>query len=178
MNANQEKKQEAVRNEAAMEGMKAFLSCGLVSSAMVLAANKYSPTFRKYFNISGKVALGITPPVFCFSLRSEQSVISAIRNPDQVKSLSGEIPKHSSLLLHHKVANYAYEHPFQLVLGLAIPSYGTLFYLTNKGEHLAFSQKVMHTRVYGQGLVISILLGTMLFRDYMEKRGGCFKTEN
>ncbi|CAN0084874.1 unnamed protein product [Heterosigma akashiwo] len=49
--------------------------------------------------------------------------------------------------------------------------------MTNKGSHLALSQKIMHTRVYGQGVVITVLLGTMIFRDMMDRRGGAFVAE-
>mmetsp|Transcript_31923 Transcript_31923/g.55138 ORF Transcript_31923/g.55138 Transcript_31923/m.55138 type:complete len:199 (-) Transcript_31923:129-725(-) len=168
------------------EGFKAFLQVGLLSGGAVLLANRYSRGFASRLGVSGKWALAISPPLFAFSLSAEHKVTEVSRNPDQygiVLKSDGEDdvprapPQLQKLQLQHQLANYAYEHPFQLILCTAVPSYLGIFRMTNKGSHLALSQKIMHTRVYGQGVVITVLLGTMIFRDMMDRRGGAFVAE-
>mmetsp|Transcript_9218 Transcript_9218/g.12205 ORF Transcript_9218/g.12205 Transcript_9218/m.12205 type:complete len:189 (+) Transcript_9218:76-642(+) len=182
-----EKEKEIVERHALYEGGKAFIKAGIISSVLVLAANRFSPSFRKTLGISGKVALAISPPIFFFSLRAEHTATDASRNPEKYgiptdeKGTAALEAKDKYILEklqpHHIAANYAYEHPFQLILALAVPSYSTIFYATNKGKHLALSQKIMHTRVYGQGVVLSVLLGTMMFRDFMDRRGGVYTVQ-
>lgn len=41
-------------------------------------------------------------------------------------------------------------------------------------SHLTFSQKVMHTRVYGQMSVLGIVVIMMAFRESMKMNGGVF----
>ena len=72
---------------------------------------------------------------------------------------------------HHRFLNYIYEHPFVLIGSLGAPLAATIFYQQSKHKHLTFSQKVMHSRVFAQGGIISIALITMAFREYMDKNG-------
>mmetsp|Transcript_36740 Transcript_36740/g.66659 ORF Transcript_36740/g.66659 Transcript_36740/m.66659 type:complete len:207 (-) Transcript_36740:105-725(-) len=163
------------------EGFRAFFLTGLLSGSAVLLANRYSRRFANSLGVSGKLALAISPPLFAFSLKAEHKVTEVSRNPQHFgislpKKLEDRttVQKVQTLKPHHLFANYAYEHPFQLILGTAVPSYLGIFYLTNKGSHLLLSQKIMHTRVYGQGMIVAAFLGTMMFRDMMERRGGVF----
>ena len=54
---------------------------------------------------------------------------------------------------------------------MGLPLAATIFYQQSKHTHLTFSQKVMHSRVFAQGGIISIALTTMAFKQYMDKNG-------
>lgn len=71
----------------------------------------------------------------------------------------------------HKAANYAADHPFKLLASLAIPSVALIFYGRTGKEHLEFSHKLLHTRVFGQFTTLSILLGVMGFKELMDRNG-------
>jgi hypothetical protein len=80
------------------------------------------------------------------------------------------------LSVHHQIANYAAANPVKVLAALAVPSVASIFYGRTGKEHLQFSVKLLHTRVFGQFATISILLGVMGFKDYMDKHG-TFVTE-
>jgi hypothetical protein len=80
------------------------------------------------------------------------------------------------LAWYHNAANYAAENPIKILAGAAIPSVAAIFYGRAGKEHLDFSVKLMHTRVYGQFATVSLLLTVMGFKDYMD-RNGQFITE-
>ena len=71
--------------------------------------------------------------------------------------------------IHHKFLNAVYDRPFYLVAALGVPFVGYVLKENMKLTHLTFSQKIMHSRVMGQMGVISILLTTMAFKEYMDK---------
>jgi hypothetical protein len=80
------------------------------------------------------------------------------------------------LAAHHIMANYVAENPFKVLASLAVPGVAWIFYGRAGQEHLTFSMKVMHTRVFGQFATISMLLGVMGFKEMMD-RSGKFITE-
>jgi hypothetical protein len=63
-----------------------------------------------------------------------------------------------------------------MVTALGAPFVGTVLYEQLKLKHLTISQRIMHTRVFGQMGVLAILVTTMGFREYMTKHGR-FKVE-
>lgn len=76
-----------------------------------------------------------------------------------------------NLGVHHKVANFFQENPFKMLAAIGVP---TVFYIFKGREgqkHLQTQMKVMHTRVFGQFAVISMLLTLMGFKEYMDKSG-------
>mmetsp|Transcript_29393 Transcript_29393/g.41332 ORF Transcript_29393/g.41332 Transcript_29393/m.41332 type:complete len:287 (+) Transcript_29393:348-1208(+) len=77
---------------------------------------------------------------------------------------------------HHQFANYWQEYPFKILAFLGVPTVGYIFYGKSGQQHLQFQSMIMHTRVFGQFAVISMLLGLMGFKDYMD-RNGKFITE-
>ena len=56
---------------------------------------------------------------------------------------------------------------------MGLPVVGGIFYgqMAEGKKHLKLSQKVMHTRVYGQATVLGMLVSLMVFRDYMDRHG-------
>ena len=77
---------------------------------------------------------------------------------------------------YHKGANFVAENPIKVLASLAVPAVATIFYGQAGEQHLEFSVKLLHTRVFGQFATISLLLSVMGFKDYMD-RNGKFITE-
>jgi len=75
------------------------------------------------------------------------------------------------LQAHHIAANYVQENPFKVLASMAVPGVAWIFYGRAGQEHLTFSMKVMHTRVFGQFATISALLGVMGFKEFMDQSG-------
>ena len=73
--------------------------------------------------------------------------------------------------LHHKMANYTTENPIKVLSGMAIPAIALIFYGRSGKEHLEWSSKLMHTRVFGQFATIALLLSVMGFKEYMDAHG-------
>jgi len=73
--------------------------------------------------------------------------------------------------LHHRFANYLLANPFKVLAGLAVPSVALIYYGRQGKEHLQFSVKLLHTRVFGQFTTLSLMLGIMGFHQYMSTQG-------
>lgn len=76
-----------------------------------------------------------------------------------------------SLAFHHKVANFWQENPFKILAGIGVPTVFYIFRGRSDQKHLQLQSKLMHTRVFGQFAVISMLLGLMGFKTYMDSHG-------
>jgi len=111
-----------------------------------------------------------------FSFMYESTVNNAQRYPERyglgdINALIVEEKKVSTMPIHHKMINYCYDHPFQFISVVGVPfAYGILKQQLEL-KHLTLSQKIMHSRVLAQGGVLTILLSTMAFREYMDKNG-------
>ena len=77
----------------------------------------------------------------------------------------------TTMPVHHRAANFLYDYPFTLVCTLGAPIIGGVLHENLKLKHLSWSSRLMQTRVYAQGGILIVLLGTMAFRDYMNTRG-------
>lgn len=75
------------------------------------------------------------------------------------------------LSFHHKASNYVATNPLKTLIALAVPSVGMIFYGRTGKEHLQLSMKLLHTRVFGQFATLSLLLGVMGFKEYMDSAG-------
>lgn len=58
--------------------------------------------------------------------------------------------------------------------GMGVPAVGGILYSMRNEVNLKLSQKLMHTRVYGQMTVVSMLVCTMTFQEVMRRNGGLF----
>jgi hypothetical protein len=56
---------------------------------------------------------------------------------------------------HHRIANYVNANPMKFLASMAIPSIAWIFYGNTGKQHLNFSVKLLHTRVFGQFATIS-----------------------
>jgi hypothetical protein len=72
---------------------------------------------------------------------------------------------------YHHLANYTQQYPFRVLAAVAVPAVGYIFYGRTEQAHLPLSQKIMHTRVFGQFTTISLLLGVMGFKEFMDRNG-------
>jgi hypothetical protein len=77
----------------------------------------------------------------------------------------------NSLSLFHQFANFTADNPIKVLCIAALPAVGYIFYGNSGKEHLTFSIKLLHTRVFGQFATISLLLSVMGFKDYMDRHG-------
>ena len=77
---------------------------------------------------------------------------------------------------HHRVANFFQENPFKLLAAVGVPTVYYIFKGREGQKHLQTQMKIMHTRVFGQFAVITMLLSLMGFKEYMD-RSGKFVTE-
>jgi two-component sensor histidine kinase len=81
-----------------------------------------------------------------------------------------------SLGVHHRLANFWQENPFKILCAIGVPTVFYIFKGREGQQHLQLQMKLMHTRVFGQFAVISMLLSLMGFKEYMD-RSGKFVTE-
>ena len=58
-----------------------------------------------------------------------------------------------------------------LFFGLSVPTILYIFKGRNDKQHLQLQSKIMHTRVFGQFAVISMLLTLMGYKEYMDTYG-------
>jgi len=72
---------------------------------------------------------------------------------------------------HHLLSNYWQENPFKILAGIGIPTVLYIFKGRNDKAHLQLQSKLMHTRVYGQGVVVFLLLGLMGVKGYLDSMG-------
>uniref|UniRef100_A0A7S2W876 HIG1 domain-containing protein n=1 Tax=Rhizochromulina marina TaxID=1034831 RepID=A0A7S2W876_9STRA len=178
---------EAFRNQcvrvAVKEAAEKTVIVGIASTAAVMYLNQSSRWFRTSLGISGKVAMVMSPIVGTFFLVSEHTMSDVKFNPRKyglnrdgslatapVQMNSPNVLK-GQLMAHHRAANWAYDHPFHVLAGCAVPLVGSIFYSQTGHDHLKLSQKIMHTRVLGQASVVTLLLSVMFFRDYMDRHG-------
>lgn len=81
-----------------------------------------------------------------------------------------------TLGVHHKIANFWQENPFKILTAIGVPTVLYIFKGREGQQHLQTQMKIMHTRVFGQFAVITMLLTLMGFKEYMD-RSGKFITE-
>ncbi|GFH48786.1 hypothetical protein CTEN210_05262 [Chaetoceros tenuissimus] len=76
-----------------------------------------------------------------------------------------------TLGIHHRIANFWQENPFKILTFFGVPTVLYIFRGRNDQKHLQLQSKLMHTRVFGQFAVISMLLSLMGFKSYMDSQG-------
>ena len=74
-----------------------------------------------------------------------------------------------SIGVHHKIMNFWQENPFKILAGVGVPT--ILYIFSGRQENRQLQQKIMHTRIFGQFTVVSLLLGLMGFKTYMDSMG-------
>lgn len=95
------------------------------------------------------------------------------RNPELYGLSNDHVEKGKVIRMpfHHRFMNYLHDHPFVMIASLGTPLAVAVAYTQSKHTHLSLSKKIMASRVFIQGGVITILLATMAFKEYMDKNG-------
>ncbi|KAK1934676.1 hypothetical protein P3T76_011285 [Phytophthora citrophthora] len=162
---------------AYVSGIKAGIVTGIAAGVGVYSANKFWPAFRSRLNVSGKTALIVMPALAAFTIVSENRMVAGARNPQMyLASMTPNfdyLPVHkpTSLKMYQRAANYWYDHPYRVLMGVGVPLVGGIFAYQSLNTSIQRSQQIMHTRIYGQSAVVALLLGSMAFSDYMKKNG-------
>ncbi|KAF0699616.1 Aste57867_9832 [Aphanomyces stellatus] len=173
-------KRDIITSNSTSLGLQAGAISTVVAGAVVGAANHYSPTFRARLGVSGKVGLAVMSGIAAFAITAEQDLLRGSRNPDQyIQALhhggsatnATEERSTKALPLWQQAANYVHDYPFRTIACTAVPLVGLIFLEQNRNPNIQFSQKIMHTRIYGQGTSVVLLLSTMALYDYMSRRG-------
>ncbi|EQC39612.1 hypothetical protein SDRG_03045 [Saprolegnia diclina VS20] len=170
-------KRDAIISNSTTQGIKAAAIAGVTAGSLVAVAHHQSPWFRNRLGVSGKVGLAVMASLASFAIVAEQDLLRGSRNPDAylAELLEDNAPIAAKpdhhLPLHQRAANYVYDYPFRTLVCSATPLVGLIFFDQSRNANIQFSQKIMHTRIYGQGSCVVLLLGTMAFHDWMSKRG-------
>ena len=177
-----------VSTAATRNGTVAAVVTAVVTGGAVAAANAFSPRFRSMFGVSGKFALIVTPSVGAFFLRSQQTINQALHDadgfiaPHLAASETVAAPIFQRELSPLQVAaNMVYTHPFKTIMSIAGPIYGALFYRESthpSTAHMPLSQRLIHTRVYGQMVAVLSTVAVMGFAKTMEGSGGIYRVED
>ena len=158
-------------------GLKAGAVAAVVAATGVATANKYWSTFRHRLGVSGKTALVVSPFLGVFTIVAENRLVHGARNPEMYLAAlhgpAGATPTHETpqLKLWQRSANALYDHPYRALVAVGAPLVGGIYSYQHLNKGISASQQIMHTRIYGQALVVVLLLGSMAFHDYMGKRG-------
>jgi hypothetical protein len=172
-----EEKKSEVRKERVMsiamgEALKYGLATGIAVGAATVLASYRNKSFSKFMSLSAKMSFPLMTGIGMFAYKYETVQTDALYNPERW-GLAEYIDKGvvTKMPIHHRAANYLYDHPFYFISAAGLPFAGFILSQQLKLTHLTLSQKVMHSRVFAQAGVLTILLSTMAFTSYMDKRG-------
>jgi hypothetical protein len=178
-------RKEKVLKVAGWEASKYGIIAGALAAGGTMLANLKSKKFNQFMSVSAKVSIPLMTGIGVWAYKYEMVAFDAKLFPEKYgihdtadgkaaydasqAAASRRVIK--SMPIHHSVANYIYDHPFQLIIALGIPLTATILNAQKHNTHLTFSQKIMHSRVFAQFGVLSILLTTMGFREYIDRHG-------
>ena len=169
-----------VASSARQQGTLGALAAGVVSSSIVFGLTRFSPRFRAFTGVSGKTALVVTPMFGAFTLKSHLAVSTATKDPEGFGAVATTASKsaasvaQASLMPWHTAANIVYDHPCKTIAGIAGPLYAAIFYKesTNPATaNMLLSQRLIHTRVYGQAVAIATTVFVMFVGQSMQTDG-------
>jgi len=165
-----EERKKHVSEIATRTGLSALSKTAAISVPTVLLLNKFHQPFKR-LSASAKTALAISPPVLVFAFVSDHAT-ARLANPDGFSEYHDEESMKSmvNLPVYKQAANYFYFNPFKTIFFTSVPVIAGIF-LTRDAVNLKLSQRLMHTRVMGQASVLAILASTMMFHDWMARRG-------
>lgn len=151
---------------------------GLIpASALSVYLNKTSDFYRKRLSISAKVSMPLMLGLALFSYRMEKNAFFMANEKQQwgysnaAKSEAEKAAIMAKMPLYQRGLNWAYDNPFYIIGGGGAILVGGILKEQMGLKHLKVSQRIMHSRIYGQAGVVALLLFTMGFRHYMDKHG-------
>ena len=167
-----------IGDESGRNGFIAAVATGLLSGGAVYGLNEFSTTFRRALGVSGKMALVVTPTAGAFFLKSHMTIADARADPDAFVSGKATAPRvappQHQLSFGQRLSNFVYENPFKCIFSIAIPAYGAIFYKESTSPSTAgmqLSQRLIHTRVYGQMVAVLSTCAVMGFVKSMDDGG-------
>jgi Hypoxia induced protein conserved region len=166
-----------IATHAYTSGLRAGAMTACVTGPAVLLANRYVPTFRSRLGVSGKWGLVVMSFMGAFAIVSDNRLVAGARNPEKyMASLDPNYNEHTiqkkrQLQWHQRFANFVYDHPYRGLISMGVPTVAGIYMYQRTNKLIQHSQQIMHTRIYGQGAVVALLLSSMAFHDYMHKHG-------
>ncbi|GMH48520.1 hypothetical protein TrRE_jg13635 [Triparma retinervis] len=82
-----------------------------------------------------------------------------------------QIVSSPTLSPHHNVSNFLSSNPFEVLLGVGIPTALVILKGQSGNKKIKASQMIMHTRVMGQGFAVVLLLSLMGFKAAVDHFG-------
>ena len=168
------KKADRVFSLSMGDGIKWGLGTTAIVGAATAALTLKNKRFNAATNMSSRMAIPVMAGLFGFAVNFERTMVFAQRYPDKyglTDYISTGKVHASNMPFHHSMLNYIYDHPYQLIGALGAPWFAWILRHELSMRHLTLSQKIMHTRVFAQAGILSVLLSTMAFREYMHKHG-------
>lgn len=89
-------------------------------------------------------------------------------------------PREQSLALWQRACNFVYFSPFKSIIGFLTPAYAAVFAYESsnpKTANMLLSQRLIHTRVYGQAIAVITTVSVMSFVSMMDKQGGAYRVD-
>jgi len=173
-----------IASAARQQGTLYAAAAGVVSSSLVFGLSRFSPRFRTSLGVSGKAAIAVTPMFGAFFAKSHLVIASATKDPQGfMRNAPAEVrtpPAREALAPWHTAANIVYDHPCKTIAGVAGPLYAAIFYKESTDPRTAkmlLSQRLIHTRVFGQAVAIGATICVMLFGESMKSDGGRFMVD-
>ena len=186
-----------VAAQSTQKGTVAGAAAAFAASGLVYLANSMSPRFRGALGVSGKLALVVTPTAGAFFLRSHLTIADARADPEGFMLNNGAtrgtssgagksivtaaVVEQKQLTIGQTISNVLYNHSFKVIGGIALPLYGAVFYRESTHPSTAsmlLSQRLIHTRVYGQMIAVLSTVSVMAFAKGMEAEGGAYRIVN
>lgn len=160
-----------LRRRAAGHGLLAAWATSVLAIATALAADVLRCRWwGQRLALSTKMVAVAVPSTTAFAAQTLRSLQAAPRQT----ALGGE------LTLPMRVANALYEGPCVAVLSLTAPACAVIFAVESRNPATAgldLSKRLMHTRVYGQGVAVAALVGVLAFVEVMGNDGGAYQVE-
>jgi len=160
------------RRRAAGHGLLAAWATSVLAIATALTADVLRCRWLgQRLALSTKMVAVAVPSTTAFTTQTLRSLKAA---PSQETALGGE------LTLPMRAANALYESPCIAVLGLTAPACAVIFAVESRNPATAgmdLSKRLMHTRVYGQGVAVAALVGVLAFVEVMGNAGGAYQVE-
>ncbi|RYH13503.1 hypothetical protein EON65_35505 [archaeon] len=144
----------------------------MAGAGTLLAIAKHK-RFKELTSVSVRTSIPVMIGLATWAITYETTFVDAQRHPDKynLSAVLADDDHPRQLPIYQRSMNYIYDHPFQLITYLSVPFAGTILYQQMGKKHLTISQRIMHSRVFAQAGVLTILLSTMGFLEYMERRG-------
>lgn len=162
-------KHDRIQTIARGEAIKYSLIASTVTGAATLLAALRYKKFDQYASASAKVSIPVMTCALVYNYVFPTTVYDAMTHPEDYGLAPASTRVH--VPAHHRMMNYIYEHPLESTAIAGVPFAAVILKQQLSLPNLTLSEKLMHSRIYAQGSVLALCLGTFMFRGYMESHG-------